>query len=394
VTSRRTLILLAPVLAAAALAAGPTSPASAFQGNPGNGADAAGDPGATRCAPITDRVFTGTIRGADGLGVNTTIGFDMQDDQAHTKDLATGCAANGYSTIVQLNHDVSGEGAPIGSEVHSRDGKVSIVGDRFTVSHLPANVTNVWVETYTRHTDGSPCGLSCAGPLDVHKYGMINRRAYPLDGREIAIALPLTPAFGGRTGSLAVHVVDGHGHPYAVQKEYAWSMAPEGEHADQGWGIGVPGGTGNLTVPSLGSNQDYVTWVYTDRGIYVVKHLPVRPLQATAYTLNVDGPLTVDLTTVPARSAAVSRVGREKAPCQIVTAGSQVTFHCKATTVAKNTVATLSGFKYGRWIPLHRAQVQGDHSVLLTSKMRYVGTQAWRIDVGSVRDGYSITGRA
>ena len=190
-------------------------------------------------------------------------------------------------------------------------------------------------------------------------------------------------------------MVDGKGNAYPVQKEYAWSMAPEGQRADQGWGIAVQSGRGKLLVPSLGGNQPYVTWVYTDRGIYIVKHLQVKAHQTATYRLNVDGPKTVDLETLPARGAVAKATGKQPAPCSITTAGKQVTFVCKVPThVAKNTVATLSGYKYGRWIPLHRAQVQANHTVRLTSPIKYVGTEQWRIDAGSVREGFTVSGRA
>lgn len=380
--------------AVAALLTGATAlPAAAFQGNPDNGPSASGAPDTSgRCAPATNRVFTGSIRGADDLGVNVTVGFDMKDTAGHTIDLATGCAANGYSTIVQLNHDIGALGQAVGTATRpTRDAAGSTVTDRYTISGIPANITNAWIETYSRGADGSPCGWSCAGKVDVTKYGQVNRREIGLDTGGVDIRLPLTPAYGGSTGALDVTVVDRAGHPYPVQKSYTWSMLPDGRRTDQGWGIGVQGGAGRITTTALGSSQDYVSWVYTDRGIYVVKHLGIRPSATTSYRLNVDGPKTVDLTTLPARGAALT--GRTPKGCQATTRGTAVTVTCTASRAPKNSRATLSYFGYGKWIPLHVTQVGERGTFRVAKNMRYVGSQQWRVQAGGKTWGYTVTGR-
>lgn len=55
-------------------------------------------------------------------------------------------------------------------------------------------------------------------------------------------------------------------------------LTPEGS-AVQGWGEAVATEPGRLHAPALQGNQDYVTWVYTDRSTepWMVKHLPVSP---------------------------------------------------------------------------------------------------------------------
>lgn len=389
--SRASRTLAVMGLAAAAMT--PALPAMAFQGNPANGPEASGLPGVSgRCAPATDRVFTGTIRGADDLGVNVTVGFDMKDSAGHTIDLATGCAANGYSTIIQLNHDVSAQGQAVGTAtVPTHGAPTSVVTDRYTIRGIPANITSTWLETYTRGADGSPCGWSCAGKVDVTKYGQVNRREISVDGGGVDIRLPLSKEAGGTTGAVAVTAVDGAGNAYPVQKSYTWSMANDGSRPDQGWGIGVQDGVGRIRTSSLGSGQDYVTWLYTAKGIFVVKHLPVRDGQTTSYRLNVDGPLTVDLTTQPARTAAMKVMGRQAFPCKASPSGARVTFSCTSAKAAKNSIATLSYYGYGKWIPLHRSQVAGNHTFRLVGTMKYVGTQQWRVDVAGRRNSYQAT---
>jgi len=303
-TAAVTLVALAGLTVGAGPAAADWRPL----GNPDFGPVASGDPAApARCAPVTDRVFTGTVTGADGLLPNVTIGFDMKDAAGNPISLVDGCDPHGeYSTVVQLNHWVSERGAPAGTEMTDWQGHDGgPVTATFQLRGLPANAASTWIETYTRRATGEPCNRNwpCAGAVDVRKYGMVNRRAYPLDGRSVDLVLPLTPAYGGSTGTLAVSVVDGSGAAVpagTVQESYAWSMAtPDGVVPSQGWGISVPDGPGHFTVPSLAGDQDYVTWVYTTRGIYVVMHIKVPARGTGGVTVNLDGPMTVDLTPPP-----------------------------------------------------------------------------------------------
>jgi hypothetical protein len=292
--------LVAMIAATSAIALGP-SPASAggtgssTLSNPSLGDTAAGRSDIARCSPMTSRTFTGTITGADGLYPDVTIGFDVKDSQGHNVDISDGCRKYGYSAIVQLNHYIDGQGAAPGTEMFNTPTKYiprtsqGAVTNTFTLENLPADADNVWIETYSRAYTGSPCGRKCAGALDNSKYGQINRRAVKLSTGHVALTLPVTPAYGGRTGSLDLRLVGAGSAGVTISKVYAWSMAKDGKYIDQGWGIGRPAtNRKSATVPALGGGQKYVSWVYLSNGqMKIIKYKKVNPRRTTIVKVNV-----------------------------------------------------------------------------------------------------------
>jgi hypothetical protein len=406
--SSRVLAVLAGVLVFGALAS--AGPASAFQNNPANGPGASADgvDPASRCSPATTRTITGTLTGADGMFVNATLGFDLTDGQGHTFDLGTGCKANGYSTILQLNHGIGGEGAPAGTAITEPDGSAGTVSSSFTIRDIPADVVNAWIEVYPRTQEGNPyptCGWSCAGPVDTHKYGGLNRREVPIDGTVLHLTEPLTPAFGGTSGGLRITVVNGSAPYTAPVRAYAWSMlTPEGSQPDQGWGFGSASGpAGNVwTFPSLGSGQDYRSRFYLDPNgaqFVEVQHVHVDPGVWTSYTLDVskvtvvNGRGTFDLTTIPARAVSIAAQGRSSFRCSHTQSGPTVTLRCTLPNSVKlNTHADVSYFDRGQWIRFTVKQVNTHHKVVLSARMRYSGIQQWRVHAGRYNNRYLATG--
>jgi len=395
-TTRRPLVV-AGLLAAVLLPAAAALPAWASVDNPDHGPTSdgalAGPDG--RCAPATDRVFAGSLRGADGLGVNATIGFDMQDAAGHTVDLATGCAAHGYSTILQINHDVSSRGQAVGTATQpSNSAPTSVVTDRYAIRGIPANIVSTFIEVYPRDYTGSPCGWGCGGNVDVSKYGGVNRRSVPMDTGGVDIRLPLTTAFGGSTGTIAITATDHAGNAVAVRDVHSWSMlTPDGSRPDQGWGFGVVDGPGKVHVPALAGGQDYVTDLVTDKGTFRVKHLGVRAGQITGYHLDTDGPLVVDLVALPARSVAVRQPARRAFPCGVAARGLGMTFRCTSVRAPNFSIATLSYFGYGTWIAANRTRVAPNHSFVLSGHTKYAGVTQWRVDVSGRRDTFTVTSR-
>ncbi|MDQ2849113.1 MAG: hypothetical protein M3Y77_22920 [Actinomycetota bacterium] len=229
---------------------------------------------AHRCAGWTNRSMVGTLKGADGLAINATIGFDMKDAQNRTIDLATGCLASGYSTIVQLNHYTSATGARIGSPAKDVKGAArGTVSASWALSHLPANVTNVWIETYPRAYTGSPCGMSCAGTSNTGKYGRTNRRQVKISPAVTTVNLvaAMTPKYGGTTGNIQATLVNAHGgganYPSCAgvakscAQVYTWSTSiPEGAKLE-GWGGAGKISTTTWEMDSLASGTSYVVVV-------------------------------------------------------------------------------------------------------------------------------------
>jgi len=283
--------VLALATAATLAGAGVASAGSGVSGNPSFGSSAGGSSGS--CSANTGRVLAGTLTGQDGLALNATIGFDMLDSHGRKINLDTGCVTTGYSTVVQLNHYISGRGAPVGTPMTSAASKYipakdeGVTTTHFRITGIPAAVTNVWIETYPRSFNGSPCGLTCAGPLDNTKYGQSNVRALPLHSGTTTVSLtaPTTKAFGGSTGSIKMRLVH-NGHLVGADHVYAYSTGKNLVRL-QGWGIGRAQGDGSYLVPALASNQPYVVWSYF--GNRIVKHsgVYVHPKTMTTVTVQV-----------------------------------------------------------------------------------------------------------
>lgn len=268
--------LAATAAAAAALvaAAGPAGAANRLSGATLSGA--AGG----RCAPMTTRKIAGTLLGKDGLGLNATIGFDLTDGSGREIDATTGCAASGYGAILQLNHYVGAHGAPVGSEMTSAKGEdEGPVDPSFGLFNIPANVKQVFVETYTRGYTGSPCGLGCAGTVDVSKYGFVNRMFLPVGAAsKLKLVADTTKPYGGDTGSIQVYVPSG-----GRVSMHAWSMSVKGNVTDEGWGAGVQSRSNPhlWTIPALSPGQEYTIIVDGYAQIY---HIKVRKNAVTKVT--------------------------------------------------------------------------------------------------------------
>lgn len=239
--------------------------------NPDWDNDAAGVAGPGRCAPISGKSLKGTFVGQDGLGVNSTIGFDFVDSRGVVIDVANGCPTNGaYSSILQTNHWAPWWGQKIGSVMEDEKGRArGYVGPAWAIDRLPANATHVWIETYIRGFTGSPCGMGCAGTASTAKYGWTNRRLVSLHNLSTYVRLiaPTTPYYGGQAGNIDATLVNAAGSPVNYPlcgsvprncvRVYAWSMnVPEGSQT-QGWGSGAKISTTTWRIRSLASNQPY-----------------------------------------------------------------------------------------------------------------------------------------
>jgi hypothetical protein len=254
-------VITATAVAAASLGVLGLSAPTALAANPLKG-NTLGASTSGRCAAMTNNKIAGTLLGADGYAVNATIGIDLEDSHGRQVDARTGCAASGYGALLQLNHYIGADGAPLGTMQVAAPGRfsparnVGLVDPTFAVTNLPANVSKVFIETYTRRYTGSPCGLVCAGVTDNSKYGNVNRM-FLTPGRATAnlkLVADETPAFGGITGSIEFYI-----HNTSIAHLHVWSMSIKGNLKDEGWGTGVQNTVNRhlWTVTGLSPNQDY-----------------------------------------------------------------------------------------------------------------------------------------
>lgn len=275
-------ILLSALLVLSAMLVIPATSANASGwgapgGNPqwGNTADGS-TPIANRCAGVTTRKFVGDLAGQDGLGVNATIGFNLVNSAGQLIDLGGCLAPGGYSAIVQLNHYVGFAGQRFGTaQVDAKGVSHGRVGPEWAIYHLPANAVAVWIESYTRSYNGSPCGMSCAGDPNSTKYGWVNRRVVPIS-TYVHLTAPTTPAYHGTTGQIQIKLIGANGQPVdeascsSTQSSncvqlYTWSTNyPEGKIV-QGWGAAARVDVGQYRFTALASGlasgQPYVIWI-------------------------------------------------------------------------------------------------------------------------------------
>jgi len=273
--ARSAAIIAVSAAAAASVisGAGPASAANRLSGSVLNGANSG------RCAAITTKKIAGTLTGKDGLGINATIGFDLIDGRGHEVDARTGCSASGYGALLQLNHYVGATGAAIGSPMTGAQGNdEGAVDTTFSINNIPANVKTVFVETYTRKYSGSPCGLTCAGPVDTSKYGFVNRMYLPVGkASKLNLVADTNKKYGGDTGTISVYVPSG-----GNASVHAWSMAIKGNVNDEGWGIGMRTSNPHVyNITGLSPNQEYTMIV----GGYAQKyHIKVNKNSVTKVT--------------------------------------------------------------------------------------------------------------
>jgi hypothetical protein len=236
------------------------------------------------CASRTTRSISGTVSGQDDHDVNVSIGFDVESTSGKVINVSDGCAkTGGYSAPVQeLNHYLSGEGAPRGSRMYDANGAYKGVTTRsFRLTNLPSNAAYVWIEVYSRRYTGSPC-TTCMGPADVHKYGYAMRRRIPVGTTGINIKTPMTCSnvWGGAAGKIAGVVKDRSGKTVNPTHVYTWSEITNSP-ALTGWGSAQPVTNGNYLLSSLASKQRYTVHVFTGSVDHPKYHVPVYPCQTT-----------------------------------------------------------------------------------------------------------------
>lgn len=251
-------------------------------------------PAQAACATVTSRSVSGTVTGQDGRDVNASIGFDVLDGHgqpinADPSGSGYGCPKSGGYSIPQreLNHFVSGKGAPAGTL--QPDGTRTVRDVR--IGSLPSNAAQVWIEVYSRGYTGSPCrdahGNWCFNNVDLSKYGFANWQKVPVGTQGLAIRLPLTCAHGGTDGSVLGHAYDASGAPVSLAHVYAWTLSPWGTAPTlKGWGIADRISGNAYHVAALAAGQTYTIQATSLSGTTIRKlFVPVRGCRATPLNL-------------------------------------------------------------------------------------------------------------
>ena len=232
-----------------------------------------GSASATVCAARSANFIGGTISGQDGRAINAQISLNGVDAAGHSID-ANGCRTGGYTANLWVNMNVSGDGSTATTGVTRS----------WMYRGLPSNVVAVWIEVWIRTNTPKPCP-TCDGPLDVHRYGFINRRAVKVNST-LHLLAPLHCGLGGTTGNIQGALRDAAGHPVVFDSIYAWSMlSPDGSKPLQGWGVATQR-LGYYVIDTLASGQSYTVWAtyhgVTQKRYYIpVKSCTSLPLPFT-----------------------------------------------------------------------------------------------------------------
>lgn len=205
----------------------------------------------TACAGLNAYSISGTIQGQDGAFINAQIGLNAVDRYGNPLT-AQGCNSGGaYTTNIFVNTDVSGDGT-FTSSGHTKT---------WSYAGLPSNTASVWVEVYTRTDVGSQCP-TCDGSIDTSKYGFVNRRAIPVNTRNLPLTAPLacgltSNGVTGSAGAIVGRFTDSAGDLVTGSVD-AWSQASQSPMpALQGWGEGTYPASGDYRIPTLAAGQAY-----------------------------------------------------------------------------------------------------------------------------------------
>jgi hypothetical protein len=229
-------------------------------------------PASAACSPVSNKFIGGTLTGQDHRDINGQIGLELKDVHGYTIGM-NGCRMSGYSKVVWMNMNTSGDGA-----VHS-----TRTTNVWRVNGLPNNAVNAWIEVYTRTNTGKGCP-TCDGVLDTHRYGWINRRAVHLLTSYNLIA-PLNCGLGGNSGNIQGYLKH-NGARVAFDRIYAWSeLTPDGSKPLQGWGQGMQA-NGYYKINNLASGQTYVVQATYHGVTQIRQHIMVNPCKAVPLSFN------------------------------------------------------------------------------------------------------------
>jgi hypothetical protein len=197
-------------------------------------------PAQASCSSLTNKSISGTLSGDDGSAVNALVGFTYVDELGYRLDIR-GCRLPGdaYGRVFTMNSGLPATGAA----------QTSDTSNQFWVNNIPADVKEVWVETYPKGPNGVTNYARYAGVYAPHLQ----------PGRTgVDLHFPVSCANGGHTGAIVgTFFVAGH------QVTPSW-IGFWGEQGLPEMGYGIAAGVaGGFTSPPLPNGQTYqvvVTW--------------------------------------------------------------------------------------------------------------------------------------
>ncbi|HVU74201.1 MAG TPA: hypothetical protein VHE83_14645 [Mycobacteriales bacterium] len=238
-TIRRLPVLVASLAVASTAVAVLATPASARPRDAG-------------CASSTQSLH-GEIRGSDGLFVDATLAFDLEDSSGHAL-AANGCRATSATPafFVNPNYTVPADGATSGGTFE------------WSLDGIPSNAVKVEIETYPRNPAAAP------------KYQVTNTKYYARSMRhfalpssdDIQVVMPRADACPGPDGiigsrTVRAYVVHWNGRSASFTRDSVTMTDAFSALADRntpgfgnpvmGLGIGTANSDGTVTLAQLSS---------------------------------------------------------------------------------------------------------------------------------------------
>jgi hypothetical protein len=176
------------------------------------------------------RTISGTVEGQDDRFVSAQVSIVLKDSQGREIGMDGCVRSGGYATTVLVNAKgggccfiLPGSGATT-SPYTDHTGTYALTRS-WSLSGIPSNAAQVWIETYTKKAGGQP-------NTSTERFGHSIRRITSISSSPIHIVQPLRCGISGagqvgNTGSLAGRVFD-NGAQVTATRVSAFSTSPDG----------------------------------------------------------------------------------------------------------------------------------------------------------------------
>ena len=227
-------------------------------------------PAEASCGPLSDKSVSGTITGEDGRAANAIVGFTFVDIFGYRVD-ARGC---------RLEGDAYGRSVHVNSTLPATGGTTATAwSNNWWIDRIPANVREVWIETYPKGPDGK---------TDYSHYsGVVRPKVLP-GTRNVNLRFPVSCAQGGRAGAIR-GTVTLHGQRITPDWIGYWSESPTSPQMGYALGIGSNGGYVSPPLSSTpagpGQPQAYGVNMYYQGRFIFRGHVLVYPCKTTVLNI-------------------------------------------------------------------------------------------------------------